>query len=109
MDKRERCFDLDLPAMVRGCNARAEGFVEPARLSSVSAEEARLWLKASVEPGAKLMCSLSVPRTLFLGSPFRLALSGIVSDIHPAASPGHPGHLVRLRLDPGFRISPEAA
>jgi hypothetical protein len=109
METRERSFELDLPAVVRGCDVRAEEFVEPARLSSVSAEEARLWLKAPVEPGAKLLFSLFVPRTLYLGSPFRLALSGIVREVAPAPEPGRPGHLVSLRLDPGFRVSPEAA
>jgi hypothetical protein len=109
MSTHEKLFVLDLPAVVRGCDARAGEFVEPARLSSVSAEEARLWLKAPVEPGAKLLFSLFVPRTLYLGSPFRLSLSGIVREVESCPESGRPGRLVRLRLDPGFRVSPEAA
>lgn len=105
---RERAFDLDLPAVVRGCDAQAAEFVEPARLSSVSSEQACLWLKSAVRPGARLRFSLNVPRTVLLGSPFRLALSGIVLDVQPSPAPGRPGRLVSLRLDPGFRVSPEA-
>ncbi|MDD8025066.1 MAG: hypothetical protein PHI34_01035 [Acidobacteriota bacterium] len=109
MEKNERAFEFNLPAVVRGRDAQAAEFVEPAQLSSVSSEEARLWLKTQVEPGAKLNFSLVVPRTLLLGSSFRLALSGTVHDVHPASSPGRSGRLVRLRLDPSFRISPDAA
>lgn len=109
MSTHEKLFALDLPAVVRGCDARAGEFVEPARLAAVSAEEARLWLKAPVELGAKLLFSLFVPRTLYLGSPFRLALSGIVREVESAPEPGRPDSLVRLSLDPGFRVSPEAA
>ncbi len=109
MRRHERAFDLDLPAMVHGRDARAAEFVEPARLSSVSSEQACLWLKAAVQPGVKLRFSLAVPRTIFLGSPFRLALSGTVQDIHPSPSPDRTGRLISLRLDPGFRISSDAA
>ncbi|MCX6560322.1 MAG: hypothetical protein NTZ26_07385 [Candidatus Aminicenantes bacterium] len=109
MDKRERAFELDLPTVVRGRDARAEDFVEPARLASVSAEEARLWLKSAVEPGAKLLFSMAVPRTTFLGSSFRLSLSGTVLDIHPCPSAGRPERLVSLRLNPGFRVTPNTA
>jgi hypothetical protein len=109
MDKRERAFELDLPAVVRGRDVRSEDFTEPARLASVSAEEARLWLKSAVEPGTKLLFSLAVPRTMFLGSPFRLSLSGTVLDVLPSPSPGRSGRLVSLHLDPGFRITPDAA
>jgi hypothetical protein len=109
MDSRERAFELDLPALVRGRDARASEFVEPARLSSVSSDQASLWLKAPVEPGTKLRFSLAVPRTPFLGSPFRLALSGTVQDVQPALSSEHSGRLVSLRLDPVFRVSPDTA
>ncbi len=109
MSGRERAFDLDLPALVHGRDARAAAFAEPARLSSVSSERACLWLKAAVEPGAKLRFSLAVPRTVLLGSPFRLALSGTVQDVQPSPAPNRSGRLVRLRLDPGFRVSPDAA
>jgi hypothetical protein len=109
MDKRERSFELDLPAVVHGRDVRAEDFVEPARLASVSAEEASLWLKSLVQPGAKLLFSLAVPRTVFLGTPFRLSLSGTVQEVHPSPPSGRSGRLVSLRLDPGFRVTPDAA
>ena len=88
----ERAFELDLPAVVRGRDARAEEFVEPARLSSVSAEEASLVAEVPGRARAPSFCSpWPCPGRSSWGSPFRLALSGTVQDVHPAPSPGRSG------------------
>lgn len=49
--KRERSFDLSLPALVTGVDVSRNKFQEMTLLSSVSAQEATLWLDSRVLTG----------------------------------------------------------
>ena len=108
-ERREKAFELALPAFVCGRDARDEDFAERTRLSTVSAEEATLWLRSSVRIGTKLIIRLSVPRTDLLERPMHMALSGTVCEVPSAAPAEGADRLIVLRLDKTFRISPLTA
>jgi hypothetical protein len=76
--RRERAFDLSLPARVSGQDASGRHFEERTDISSISAQEVSFQLKTRVLVGSKLILNLDVPRTLILEKPLRLLLSGSV-------------------------------
>ncbi len=76
--RRERAFDLSLPALVSGQDASGRRFEERTDISSISAQEVSFRLKTRILVGSKLVLNLDVPRTLILEKPLRLLLSGSV-------------------------------
>lgn len=76
--KRERAFDLSLPALVSGQDASGKRFEERTDISSISAQEVFFRLKTRILIGSKLVLNLDVPRTLILEKPLRLLLSASV-------------------------------
>lgn len=104
--KRERAFELSLPALVTGMDMLDNRFREKTQITSISSEEATVWLRSTVPVGAKLDISLEIPKTLILESSLKLHLSGTVLLTQPNTSPNGKKQLVSLRLDKKFKLLP---
>jgi len=108
MGKRERSFELTLPALVTGVDATGRDFQEQTEIMAISSQEACFLLSTRLHVGSRLILALDVPRTLILERPLRLSVSGTVGRLrqdHPEDDRQH----VFLELDGGFKISPGAA
>jgi len=106
--KRERTFELSLPALVKGLDARGKRFEEPTQIASISAQEVSFRLNARLLIGSKTTVSLDIPRTLILESPLRLLVTGAVIYVRSEATNGK-SQYVSILLDRSFRLSPNAA
>jgi hypothetical protein len=104
--KRERAFDLSLPALVTGLDAMDNRFREKTLISSISAEEATVWLRSPVTIGAKLDIALDIPKTLILENSLKLQLSGTVRLAQIDSTRLGKKHLVSLQLDKKFKLLP---
>jgi hypothetical protein len=104
--KRERAFELSLPALVTGLDALENKFREKTHLFSISSEEATVWLKSKVMVGSKLDISLDIPKTLILESHLKLRLSGTVILAQADSARVGKKQLVSVRLDKKFRLLP---
>ena len=102
--KRELSFELSLPALVTGRDAGSQTFREKTRLLSISAEEAKLWLKSRVAIGAKIDLFLDIPQNILLGNDLKLALSGTVALARSDENVGGRKQMVAVRLDKRFKI-----
>jgi hypothetical protein len=105
--KKERAFELSLPAVVKGVDATEAEFAERTEISSLSAQEAVLWLSAKVTIGTKLALHLQIPRTFLLEKPLELRLAGTVQYVRSELSRNKKSQLVSVRLDRSFRIDPQ--
>ncbi|MFC2163471.1 hypothetical protein ACFLT2_00575 [Acidobacteriota bacterium] len=101
--KRERHFELSLPVLVRGINAKGEDFEEKTKIASISAQEASFWLKNKVTLGTNINLSLDVPKTLVLESHLNLHLSGDVRYVQSGVN-NKRLQLITLHLDKLFKI-----
>jgi hypothetical protein len=106
--KKERAFDLSLPAVVKGISAVEAEFAERTEVSSLSAQEAVFWLSAKVMIGTKIVLHLQVPRTFLLEKPLELRLAGTVQYVRSELSRNKKSQLVSVRLDRAFRIEAPA-
>jgi hypothetical protein len=104
--KRERAFELSLPALVIGLDTLENRFREKTQITSISSEEATIWLRSHVPVGAKLDISLDIPKTLILENSLKLHLTGTVLLTQPNSSPNGKKQLVSLRLDKKFKLLP---
>lgn len=104
--KRERAFELSLPALVTGMDNLDNRFREKTQITSISSEEATVWLRSHVQVGAKLDVSLDIPKTLILENSLKLHLTGTVLLTQPNSSPNGKKQLVSLRLDKKFKLLP---
>lgn len=104
--KRERAFELSLPAVVTGLDAEENKFREKTLLFSISSEEAIVWLKSRVRTGSKLDVSLEIPKTLILENHLKLHLSGTVIITQADSERNGKKRLVSLRLDKKFKLLP---
>jgi hypothetical protein len=102
--KRERTFEISLPAQVRGRDAAEREFQENTEISALSAQEAVLWLRSKVIIGAKIVLRLQVPKTSMLEKPLELDLSGTVHFVRSDSSLRNKSQVVTVRLDPNFLI-----
>ncbi len=105
MRKRERTFELTLPALVSGVDAAGRAFQEQTEILVISSQEASFLLGARLHVGTRLVLALDVPRTLILERPLRLSLSGTVGRLRQE-QPEDDRQQVFLELDGGFKISP---
>ncbi len=101
--KRERTFELSLPALVNGVNAVGRKFEEAIQLLSISAQEASFHLDSRVTLGAKVYLSLEIPRTLILQNQLQLSVSGTVVYVRAENSNEKP-QFVSVRLDKNYRL-----
>jgi hypothetical protein len=74
----EECFSLSLAAHIQGCDATGVKFMEKTSICKISSEKAMFELKTRVLIGTKLKLSLFVPKTLILGHPLILIVTGEV-------------------------------
>jgi hypothetical protein len=106
--KRERSFDLSLPALVKGLDARGKRYEEQTQVCAISAQEVSVRLNTRLLIGAKTTISLDIPRTLILESPLRLLLTGLVVYVRSESENGK-SQYVSVQLDRGFRLQPNPA
>jgi hypothetical protein len=104
--KRERAFELSLSALVTGMDALDNKFREKTQITSISSEEAVIWLRSQVPVGGKVDISLDIPKTLILENSLKLHLTGTVLLTQPNSSPNGKKQLVSLRLDKKFKLLP---
>jgi hypothetical protein len=102
--KRERSFELSLPALVKGRDAADREFAEQTEISSLSSQEAVFRLDTRVMTGAKLVLHLQVPRTFLLEKPLELGLSGTVAVVRADIALDSKSQVVSIRLDRDFQI-----
>jgi len=103
--KRERSFELSLPAMVNGIDAVGNEFQEYTELISLSSQEAIFKLDSKVIIGSKLNMSLDIPKTLFLENQLKLEMSGNVR-FAKAEQNDSKKQLIILRLNKNYKINP---
>lgn len=103
--KRERSFKLSLPTLVIGIDAYGNKFQERTELSSISSQEAIIWLNSGVTIGSKLNLSLDVPKTLVLENYLKLLISGSVVYVK-AEGNKNKKQLVSIQLDKNYKIQP---
>jgi len=103
--KRERTFDLSLPALVKGLDAAGRKFEERSAVCAISAQEVSFRLKARLIIDSRVTLFLDIPRTLILESPLRMVLSGAVVYVRFEEGTGKQQYIV-VRLDRGFRLHP---
>ncbi len=104
--KRERTFELSLPALVKGLDATGRRFEQRTQINSISAQEVSFKLKSPVVIGAKVTLAMDIPRTLILEKPLRLLVKGAVVHACSAEENGK-NQLVTVRLDRSFRLHPD--
>lgn len=104
--KRERAFELSLPALVTGLDALENKFREKTQLYSISSEEATVWLRSKVMVGSKIDLSLDIPKTLILENHLKLRLTGTVVLAQADSARAGKKQLVSVRLDKKFRLLP---
>ena len=107
IQRRERRFELSLPVLVSGTNAKGEDFEERTKIASISAQEASFWLKSKVTTGTKVKLSLDVPKTLVLESHLNLLISGEVKYVQSGVT-NKKLQLITLHLDKLFKIQPNS-
>jgi hypothetical protein len=105
--KRERSFELSLPALVKGLDAAGRKFEERTSVCGISAQEVSLRLKARLIIDSRVTLFLDIPRTLILESPLRMILSGSVIYVRFEEENGKQQFVV-VRLDRGFRLHPNS-
>jgi len=106
--KRERSFELSLPALVKGLDATGRKFEERTAVCAISSQEVSFRLKARLMIDSRVTVFLDVPRTLILESPLRLVLSGAVVYVR-LEEKGEKSQYLVVRLDRGFRLHPNGA
>lgn len=105
--KRERSFELSLPALVKGIDAIGKRFEEQTSTSSISAQEVSFRLNAPLLIGAKISLALEIPRTLILENSLRLHISGAVVYVRSEAG-NQKNQLAIIRLDKGYKLAPSS-
>ena len=106
--KRERSFELTLPALVKGLDATGRKFEERTSVCGISAQQVSFRLKARLMIDSRVTLFLDVPRTLILESPLRLVLSGAVVYVR-LEEKGGKGQFIVARLDRSVRLHPNSA
>ena len=101
--RQERYFELSVPALVSGANAKGDEFEERTKISSISSMKASFWLKAKVTIGTRLNMCLQIPKTLILESHLSLLLSGEVIFVQTETN-SRKKQLIIIRLDRSYKI-----
>jgi hypothetical protein len=102
-ERQERHFELSVPALVSGTNAKGEEFEEHTKTSSISSQEASFWLKDKVTIGTRLNVNLQIPKTLILESHLNLMISGEVVFVQTESN-SRKKQIVIIRLGRSFKI-----
>ncbi|MGD9345618.1 MAG: hypothetical protein PVH84_07130 [Candidatus Aminicenantes bacterium] len=101
--KQERFFELSVPVLISGSDAKGKEFEERTKISSISSQEASFWLKTKVTIGSRINMCLQIPKTLILESHLNLLISGEV--IYVQSEINSPKkQLAIIRLDRSYKI-----
>jgi hypothetical protein len=103
VSKRERSFELSLPALVSGNDVKGKKFEENTKVLSISAQNALFWLRSKVLIGTPLNVSLQIPKTIILENRLNLLVSGTVKLVQ-ANSNKKNNQLISIQLDRTFKI-----
>jgi len=101
--KRERSFELPLPILISGVDAKENEFQERTKLSSISSQHAVFGLNSGVKIGSNLTLCLDIPKTIILEKQFKLVLTGTVTYIK-AKTNFKKKQLISVRLDKKYKI-----
>ena len=105
VSKRERSFELSLPALVSGSDVRGRDFEEDTKVLSISSQNALFWLKSKVLIGTPLCVNLQIPKTIILENRLNLVISGTVNLVQANANKKN-NQLISIQLDRNFKIRP---
>jgi hypothetical protein len=103
VSKRERSFELSLPALVSGTDVKGKEFEENTKILSISAQIALFWLKSKVLIGTPLCMSLQIPKTIILENRLNLLVSGTVNLVQGNTNKKN-NQLISVQLDRTFKI-----
>ena len=103
--KRERSFELSLPALVSGNDFKGKEFEENTKILSISAQSALFWLKSKVVIGTPLCVCLQIPKTIILENRLNLVVSGTVNLVQSNTNKKN-NQLISIQLDRTFKIRP---
>ena len=103
VSKRERSFELSLPALVSGNDVKGKKFEENTKVLSISAQNALFWLRSKVLIGTPLNVNLQIPKTIILENRLNLLVSGTVKLVQ-ANSNKKNNQLISIQLDRTFKI-----
>ena len=103
VSKRERSFELSLPALVSGNDVQGKKFEENTKVLSISAQNALFWLKSKVLIGTPLSVSLHIPKTIILENRLNLVVSGTVKLVQANTNKKN-NQLISVQLDRTFKI-----
>ena len=103
VSKRERSFELSLPALVSGNDVKGKKFEENTKVLSISAQNILFWLKSKVLIGTPLCVSLQIPKTIILENRLNLMVSGTVKLVQ-ANTNKKDNQLISVQLDRTFKI-----
>jgi hypothetical protein len=103
VSKRERSFELSLPALVSGHDVKGKEFEEDTKILSISAQNALFWLKSRVLIGTPLCVCLQIPKTIILENRLHLVVSGTVKLVQANTNKKN-SQLVSVQLDRTFKI-----
>lgn len=106
LDRHERDFDLYLPAIVSGFNAKGKDFAERTEITTISSAQANFSLKSKVTVGTKLNAILEIPKTPILEKNLKLRISGNVTFAREDSTDMEK-QLICIKLDRGFKIYSE--
>lgn len=105
VSKRERSFELSLPALVSGNDVRGKKFEENTKILSISAQNALFWLRSKVLIGTPLNVNLQIPKTIILENRLNLMVSGTVKLVQANTNQKN-NQLISIQLDRSFKIRP---
>jgi hypothetical protein len=105
VSKRERSFELSLPALVSGNDVKGKQFEENTKILSISAQNALFWLKSKVLIGTPLCVNLQIPKTIILENRLNLMISGTVKLVQANTNKKN-NQLISIQLDRTFKIRP---
>lgn len=102
----ERGFELPLPMMVEGQDARGQTFKEETMLSYMSHKGASFPLKTPVTIDTRLRLVIALPQRLAEGQNLRMVIHGRTILVEPPPEPDQPPR-VSLQLDSRYIIKPD--
>jgi hypothetical protein len=103
VSKRERSFELSLPALVSGNDVKGKKFEENTKVLSISSQNALFWLQSKVLIGTPLSVSLQIPKTIILENRLNLMVSGTVKLVQANTNKKN-NQLISVQLDRTFKI-----
>jgi hypothetical protein len=103
VSKRERSFELSLPALVSGHDVKGKEFEENTKILSISAQSALFWLKSKVLIGTSLCICLQIPKTIILENRLHLVVTGTVNLVQANTNKKN-NQLISVQLDRSFKI-----